>query len=155
MNSSISDRFWAKVNKTETCWLWTGSKTPDGYGGFWVGGRLRRAHRFSYESFVGTLDVNLQIDHLCKVPSCVRPSHLEQVTQRENMRRGNCESTLNAAKTECPKGHQYSDENTRINKRPHSRNRVCRTCDNAANLIRSRKRRARNSILALIDKEPS
>lgn len=80
-------RFWTKVNKTETCWIWMGSKDWQGYGQFWIQKKLFPAHRWSYERLVGPIPVGLQIDHLCRTTSCVNPSHLEPVTQRENVLR--------------------------------------------------------------------
>ncbi|MBT2412652.1 HNH endonuclease [Streptomyces sp. ISL-12] len=69
--------------------LWTGS-TDQGYGRLRFRGRLVRAHRFSYELNVGPIPDGHQVDHLCRTPSCVRPDHLEAVTQRENVLRGGC-----------------------------------------------------------------
>lgn len=110
MTDSIKARFWAKVDKTDTCWLWTGAKTPDGYGNFWDGTAQVRAHRFSF----GTVPPGLVLDHLCRTPACVNPSHLEAVTQRENTLRGVGPTSTNAAKTHCVKGHEFTPENTYI-----------------------------------------
>ena len=85
---STLDRFVAKVERTEDCWLWTGASTALGYGQFSGGqGRLVYAHRWSYEHHVGPIPEGLVIDHLCQTPSCVNPEHLEPVTQAENVRR--------------------------------------------------------------------
>lgn len=70
------------------CWLWTGRKLPFGYGRFSANGP-HLAHRFSYEFFVGPIPQKLTIDHLCRVPSCVNPDHLEPVTLAVNVMRGN------------------------------------------------------------------
>lgn len=69
------------------CWLWTGVRHPDGYGRMHLKGRYVQAHRWSYEHFVGPIRAGLEIDHLCRVTSCVRPEHLEPVTRLENQRR--------------------------------------------------------------------
>lgn len=87
-------RFWSKVNKTDACWLWSGTTNPDsGYGRFQVTDKNSRkslyAHRYSYELAKGKIAPKLVIDHLCRVPACVNPSHLEAVTNRENGIRGN------------------------------------------------------------------
>lgn len=83
------DRFWAKVDKCrDGCWVWTAKGTPAGYGQFRVDGVDVYAHRFSYELHVGPIPDGLQIDHLCRVTSCVNPAHLEPVTGAENLRRG-------------------------------------------------------------------
>src|SRR6266478_6123799 len=102
------------------CWLWVGivSKGPGrgkGYGRFWLGGRRggpRRnvmAHRFMYEQLVGAIPRGLQLDHLCRVPGCVNPAHLEPVTARENLMRGNTRAAANARKTICLRGHPLDD----------------------------------------------
>jgi len=80
-------RFWALVDKTETCWLWTGTQVRGGYGQFWLDGH-KLAHCYAYETTVGPIPEGLQLDHLCRVTRCVRPSHLEPVTASENVRRG-------------------------------------------------------------------
>lgn len=85
----IEARFWAKVDKTETCWLWTAAiRRRSGYGVFSHQARTMLAHRFAYELLVGPIPDGLVIDHLCRVRHCVNPDHLEPVTQRENLRRG-------------------------------------------------------------------
>ncbi len=82
------ERFWAKVDRSGECWLWTGNVYRDGYGQFYVERRQVRAHRWAYESEVGPIPEGLVLDHLCRVRLCVRPSHLEPVTNRENLLRG-------------------------------------------------------------------
>lgn len=131
-------RFWSKVDKTETCWLWTGGKSASGYGKFWADdGRSLRAHRWSYVQAKGAIPKELQLDHLCRTPACVRPDHLEAVTPRVNTMRGEGPAAANAVKTECPKGHPYDDENTYH--MPPSRTlpnggRGCRACRREAYL---------------------
>jgi len=85
----MNDRFWSKVNKTNTCWLWEGTVENTGYGSFAVShtkGVL--AHRLAYELSVGEIPSGLTLDHLCRVRNCVNPDHLEPVTCAENIRRG-------------------------------------------------------------------
>lgn len=86
---AIEARFWARVNKTDACWLWTGkcSGSNANYGSFKVGGKSTYVHRYAYEIMVGPIPAGLTIDHLCRVTKCVNPSHLEPVTIQENLRR--------------------------------------------------------------------
>jgi DNA-binding transcriptional regulator YiaG len=97
MLKSLSDRFWAHVDKSsvivlphvaDPCWVWIG-RTARGYGSFYVGGPDRiqiRAHRFSYELSYGEFDSRLYVCHRCDVKNCVRPEHLFLGTQDDNMR---------------------------------------------------------------------
>ncbi len=82
---SIEDRFWSKVDKTPTCWLWQGATHPNGYGTFNIGQhRMRGAHRVSYELAYGPIEAGLQVDHICRVRACVRPDHLRLTTSKQN-----------------------------------------------------------------------
>lgn len=91
------------------CWLWTGTidKRPrKNYGKFSPGRRLTiGAHRFSFLISGQEIPKGKQLDHLCRNPSCVRPSHLEPVTRRENILRGTSPAAINARKTHCENGH--------------------------------------------------
>lgn len=74
---------------TTPCWIWQRAKSPLGYGVVGVkGSRVRLAHRVFFQRHVGELKDGFVLDHLCRVPSCVNPSHLEQVTQQVNTQRG-------------------------------------------------------------------
>jgi len=122
----LADRFWLKVEKTETCWLWRGAITKFGYGQTSDRGRSIPAHRAAYELEVAPIPEGLHLDHLCRVRNCVRPDHLEPVTPRVNLLRGQTNAAANAAKTECPQGHPYDEENTRFDKRRGIRH--CKEC---------------------------
>ena len=125
----LADRLWAKVDKTPGCWLWRGSRNALGYGQLNRGRRgegLIPAHRAAYELMVGPIADGLEIDHLCRQPSCVRPDHLEPVTPAENKRRALLSpSNLNAAKAACINGHPFDEANTYVRK---DGNRMCRSC---------------------------
>lgn len=83
------ERFHAKVRHAGNgCWLWTAYLDKDGYGTFLVDGKKLRAHRWAYDFYLGPVPSELVIDHLCRVPNCVNPLHLELVTRRENILRG-------------------------------------------------------------------
>lgn len=114
--------FWRKVDTSGECWLWTAA-TTNGYGKFngW------RAHRWAYVTAYGDIPDGLVLDHLCRNRACVRPDHLEAVTIRTNILRGES-MTRNLSKTHCHKGHEYSETNTVMG--PHN-DRRCRTCRNA------------------------
>jgi hypothetical protein len=81
-----TERFWCRVKKTETCWLWTGNKLPKGYGIIQVTrGKNSYAHRLSWEIFNGrAVPIGMLVLHDCDVPSCVRPEHLRIGTQQDN-----------------------------------------------------------------------
>lgn len=72
------------------CWVWILSKNKFGYGKCEIKGKHRLAHIVSYEKNYGPVPEGLQLDHLCRVSSCIRPDHLEAVTGAVNTRRGNC-----------------------------------------------------------------
>lgn len=93
----LAGRLWSRVNREGPvpayrpdlgpCWLWTGRPNPKGYGFISLGGRRgpkAYVHRLAYELLVGPIPAGLHIDHLCRVPACLRPTHLEPVTPAEN-----------------------------------------------------------------------
>lgn len=95
------------------CWEWRFGRDKDGYGKLKLDRRDVRAHRYAYEVFRGPIPDGLVLDHLCRNPPCVNPDHLEVVTAVENSARGNGISALNARKTHCKRGHEFTPENTR------------------------------------------
>mgnify|MGYP001593407743 CR=1 FL=1 len=70
------------------CWIWNGKPASTGYGKTWVKGKTVNAHRYMFEKTKGQIPAGFQLDHLCRIPLCVNPSHLEIVTPAENTRRG-------------------------------------------------------------------
>lgn len=122
-------RFWVSVLKTDTCWLWVGCVTKEGYGLFFDGTKQVLAHRFAYELLVGPIPKGLELDHVrawgCTNKHCVRPDHLEPVTHLENLRRGDAPAAQNRRKTHCKNGHEFTLENTRIT---HEGKRQCLAC---------------------------
>lgn len=80
------DRFWQRVRKTETCWLWTGYRNDNGYGQVGFNGHVRLAHRVAYTLAFGIIPEGMDVLHHCDNPSCVRPDHLFLGTQLDNIR---------------------------------------------------------------------
>jgi HNH endonuclease len=117
------------IDDATGCWIWQRKcMKRDRYGLMTVAKRTRLAHRVAYEAFVGPIPDGLQLDHLCRNRPCVNPAHLEPVTSRENVLRSPiAQAALNAAKTHCPRGHEYTSENTYLCG-PYKRWRLCRRC---------------------------
>jgi hypothetical protein len=80
----IGARFMDKVEVTGSCWNWTASRNPDGYGLVRMGGKTYRAHRIAYEVTHGPISDGALIDHTCSNPRCVNPAHLRAVTPKQN-----------------------------------------------------------------------
>jgi len=114
------------------CWLWTAASCDKGYGCFGYNNKVQKAHRVTYQVFKGHIPEKYHIDHLCRTPSCVNPSHLEAVTHLENVRRGRVSE---AKKTKiCPRGHDLTLPNstypvTRKVKEYIRFTKTCRLCD--------------------------
>jgi hypothetical protein len=80
-----ANRFWSKVEKTDTCWNWIAGHTGAGYGLYHFDGITQPAHRVSYEMHKGKIPEGLSIDHICHNISCVNPDHLRLATTKRNM----------------------------------------------------------------------
>lgn len=136
----LAPRFWARVNKTKGCWLWTGG-TKNGYGRFWFKGQDELAHRFAYEYLVGPIPNGLTIDHVaalgCTSKLCVNPAHLEPVTHQINNLRADGVSGRNARKTHCKRGHPFEGPEADMHFVRGARS--CRICER----IRAREHYAR------------
>lgn len=135
MKGDPTTRFWAKVKRTRSCWLWLGALNSQGYGNF----RIRKgsdgtvlAHVFAYQLLVGPIPEGKESDHVCRIRRCIRPSkrHVEMVSHRTNMLRGLGASGMNARRTHCKHGHRYTKISSYY--RP-KKGRVCRLCTKAHN----------------------
>lgn len=142
MRGTPLERFSAKVDFTDTCWLWTGRIAINGYSQWNIDKKTWSGHKWIYEQIHGPVAAGMHLDHLCRTRSCVNPDHLEPVTPRENHHRS---PITNYAKDACPKGHPYSLNNTYI--RPSTGSRMCRTCGRRwANAANARRREAAKAI---------
>jgi hypothetical protein len=135
----LSERFVQKIAEPldvhNDCWVWTGFKDRC-YGQFWANGKPERAHRVSYQLFIGPIPEDRPIDDMCKNRACVRPDHLRPVTTWEN-------SSSSRDKTHCKNGHPLTGDN--LTAYSTGKLRVCRVCRNARasksqRMIRKRKR---------------
>jgi hypothetical protein len=113
-----------RVEDTTGCWLWMRRVTKDGYGLTVFKGCTVFAHRHSYRLFKGPIPAGLMLDHLCRTPRCINPDHLEPVTPRENMRRGEIPWANIARTGRCKRGHPFSGNNVYLWRGV----RACRTC---------------------------
>lgn len=119
------ERFWSKVQKSDTCWLWTARVGTNGYGQFKLDGKTVPAHRVSLTLMGVELTRSDVVMHACDTPLCVNPSHLSVGTHKENSDdkwakgRGHTVS-------ECPHGHVYDEVNTYL----YNGKKHCRKCRN-------------------------
>lgn len=123
----LPERVESKVERTDECWIWTGSRQANGYGytSWWINGRWghARTHRLFYEEYVGPIPAGMEVDHTCKVRACCKPDHLRIVTHAENL--GTRDHRGPARTMTCKHGHPWTNETTYFDPRG---NRSCRQC---------------------------
>jgi hypothetical protein len=124
----VSKRGLRQLHMKTRCWWWMAASIASSNGkrygviGSGQGDNKRLyAHRAMYQEFVGPIPDGYEVDHLCRVTMCVRPSHLEAVTPAENKRR------VGAYITHCKRRHEYTIENTIVLRRGNGR-RACKRC---------------------------
>ncbi len=124
--NEIAARFLERLDKTDPSGCWFGYRKPraDGYTPMLIDGRWTYAHRLAYELLVGPVTDGLELDHLCRDPRCVNPAHLEPVTRRENLVRGETIVARQVKATHCVNGHEFTLSNTYTRKSRRS----CRAC---------------------------
>lgn len=113
------------IARPDGCIEWTGRKNWAGYGQISVRGRNLSAHRMAYRVAFGPIPDELVVDHLCRNRACINPEHLELVTTKENVLRGEGLTAVNARKTHCKHGHEFTEENTYVYR---NGGRKCREC---------------------------
>ena len=114
------------IGGLDACWEWKGAKSR-GYGQIWNKDRNAQVPRVAYTLWRGEIPTGLEPDHLCRNHACANPRHLELVTGRENVLRGIGPTAINARKTHCKRGHEFTPEN--IYRRPGApEGRECLTC---------------------------
>lgn len=118
-------RLMSFVGDPSQCWILPSQNNTMRYATVRINGRATTAHRAMYEILVGPIPDGLQLDHLCRNRSCFNPKHLEPVTCRENLLRGNTHAATNAKKTHCIRGHAYDATNTIL---LATGGRACREC---------------------------
>ena len=126
--STVAQFFWDKIEKTPSCWIWTGKRIKGGYGQMNRHGRSVLAHRFSFELANGLIPEGLLVRHSCDNPSCVNPEHLLIGTQKDNIR--DCiersRKWMPPHKTHCPQGHPYANQEPI--RWPNGKIHGCRIC---------------------------
>jgi hypothetical protein len=138
----------AMTGDATACWNWPGATNPQGYGCLRIEGRPTSAHRWAYTLLTGeTIPSHLVACHRCDNPGCVNPAHIFVGTKRDNTQdmlvKGRGRNPLFAAmraKTHCPKGHEYTPENTTLKRRARSKGarvyRQCRECYRASRRVK-------------------
>lgn len=110
---------------TSPCWISDRSTMDNGYTRMCHGGKVWLTHRLSYVMHVGPIPDDLVIDHLCRQRACANPDHLEPVTQRVNLHRGDGFIGQQSRRTRCIRGHALYGDN--LYRAPNG-SRLCRTC---------------------------
>lgn len=121
---------WHDPHLEKPCLVWQGNTQKRyGHGQIYYNGRTQMVYKVAYELLVGPVPEGKELDHVCRNPPCLEPSHLEPVPHRENVLRGEGLAAQNARKTHCKRGHEFTPENTYLFPKGGRR---CRTCKRLA-----------------------
>lgn len=126
----VEERLWQWISKTDSCWLWTGALTPQGYGVISVNGKRKLAHRVVYELKVSKIPGGLSIDHKCEVKNCVNPAHLQIVTHQQNMQ---LHHNRRGSLLVCRNGHSREYTKLMYIKTRKSPMKICTVCRKVTN----------------------
>ena len=137
LDRATIQRFWAKVDRSgpDDCWLWKAS-TDGRYGEFWLSGGKQKAHRVAWSIANGKpFPPDMLACHTCDRPACVNPSHIFVGTMSDNIldavAKGRwvnpiSHGTKRRLKRACVHGHEYTPENTYVDKRGRRNCRICK-----------------------------
>lgn len=124
----LKERFWEKVDILGNCWIWTGATLANGgYGQVRVPGGRAYVHRVTYEWFNGPIPAGMEVDHLCKVRTCVNPDHLQVLSPKDHR-------TKDLTKELCKHGHVLSEDTCYLER---DGTRKCRACLDRRNRART------------------
>ncbi len=123
------------------CHIFRGHKSQNGYGSVRLNGKMVPVHRYCWEVKFGPIPEGLVVDHRCRSRACCNPNHLRIVTCKINALENSVGiSAINAAKTHCPRGHQFDDGSLKIYR--YGPRRVCMVCDKIRNKRRAAEKKA-------------
>lgn len=121
------------------CMVFMGAVNNLGYGTIKIDGKKKMVHRVMYEELVGKIPNGMVIDHKCRIPGCWNPSHLDVVTQAENVFRGFSPHANNARKSACDRGHPFDGKGFRLEPQPGGKvMRRCLICRRDRDRLRKR-----------------